>query len=140
MPVEFIQTSINLGTIGVIAAVCGLALAVVKISPVGGDTVEMWQSRCEILERDLRDAKTAVADLQAKVDALTAASHEAELATKDREREIAELRAMPDTQKMLDAFEMNQAAVLKVLGDISAGLETLIHRDQDGRSGDAVRG
>lgn len=139
MPLVFIQTSISLGSLGVIAAIIGGVVAFWQIGPVGGSTVEMWQSRCEILERDLKDAKAAVADLQAKVDALTASAHDAELATKDREREIAELRAMPDTQKMLDAFEMNQAAVLKVLGDISTGLETLINRDQSGRSGDAVR-
>lgn len=136
MPVEFIQTSITLGSIGIIAAIVAGFAALWQIGPRGSSTVELWQSRCEILERELNDAKIMAADLQAKNDAATASSHEAQLAVKDCEKQIAELQARPDTQRMLDAFEMNQTAVLKVLGDLSVGLETLINRDQHGRTRD----
>lgn len=133
MPVEFIQTSITLGNLAVVAAILAGFVALWSIGPMGGSTVEMWQSRCEILERELGDAKTAVSDLQTKNTELTDASHAAQLAVKDCEKRIAELESRPDTQSMLDAFEMNQNAVLKVLGDLSMGLETLINRDQNGR-------
>lgn len=139
MPVEFIQTSITLGSLGIIAAIIAAAVVVWQIGPAGSSTVELWQSRCEILERELGDAKTSVSDLTAKNDALTEAAHAAQLAVKDCEKRIAELESRPDTQKMLDAFEINQTAVLRVLNDLSAGLETLINRDQKGRSHDAVR-
>ena len=144
MPLEFIQTNVTLGSLGIIAAIVAGFVALWQVSPRGNSTVELWQSRCEILERELSDAKEKAVEFQQRTDALTGAAHEAELAVKDREREIAELHARPDTAQMLSAFEMNQTAVLKVLDNISNGLvtlstgvETLIHRDQDGRTSDA---
>lgn len=144
MPVALIQTSISLGNIGVVIAVLGFCFTVWRLSPVGGSTVDLLQSQCEALERQVKLLSEERSHLSHRVGQLTEQLHHAELSIKDREKEIERFKAMPDTAKVLETFETYQTATLRAfqglnttLTPIAEGIATLVARNQNGRIADA---
>lgn len=86
MLLSFIQWDVSIGSLMIFGALISLAGVFFQFSRVGSATVQMLQVRAATLDEELTDARDNL--------------HQAELQIKDKEAEIAELRARPDTEKV----------------------------------------
>jgi hypothetical protein len=138
-----VQWNITGGSILIFGGLLALAGVFFQFSRVGSQTVQVLQIRADTLARELDDARATTAELQTRHDALVEAAHQAELAIKDREKEIERYKTMPDTEQMLGVFEAFQTATLKAFGELNSsltpiaeGIASLVERNRPERSTD----
>jgi len=135
---SFIQWDVTAGSLLIFGGLMTLAGMFLQFSRVGSQTVQVLQVRADTLDEELADARDNL--------------HQAELQIKDREAQIAELSARPDTEKVYllvqQHHEENQQILNRLADAVEKGVETqaaamqmltvLVDRNRDRRTSDAT--
>lgn len=136
MIAAFIQWNVTAGSLLIFGGVMTAAGMFFQFSRVGASTVQILQARAMTLDEELSDARENL--------------HQAELQVKDREAEIAELKARPDTEKVYEIVQQhhheNQKILTRLAETAEKSVETqaaamqmltlLVDRNRDRRAND----
>lgn len=131
------------GAVFVAVAMVTLGVAFWRLSPVGAATVQTLQDLLEARDHKIRALEEALEEQSEAMAAEMKLRHDAELAIKDRESELAALNERPNTEQMLRTFEThhqenlslakasleNQRALLEMAQKTLEGVGAIIDRE-----------
>jgi len=136
------------GAAFVSVALVTLGIAFWRLSPVGAQTVQTLQDLLTARDHKIKALEEALDDESETLAEEMKARHDAELAIKDREAELAALNERPNTEQMLRTFEAhhrenlelshmslkNQEAILEMSRKTLEGVGAIIDQQRSDQS------